>query len=253
MIPMLRLRRSPPLIALLAGVVFATSPPRAHADFELQIYEGSTLVQTVTSTPSSPNSLSFNLSDSNFRYSGVLAFTNNPGTFLNSNMQISTLTVTNLGVSQQTISFVLSANNFTMPVNPLDTMSSTISSSSTLSLGNTDSLTFQSYVDANNNLFGETSTTGLQSLDVASGTLTSGATNTVQGVVNKGGGSYSLTDVTTLTLSAGAQIGATGATTLSSSSATVAAPSPGGLTLACLGIPLLVLGSRWRRRQPQLN
>ena len=253
---MSRFRKSLLLAMILAGAIVLGGPAGARADFTLQVFQdGVQLLDQSFST----NQVQFNQTVGAYYVTGDILYTNNPGDINNGNIQISGMTIEDNDGKQHTLSLVLSANNFTSPGQAGSQMllSSTASITGTGLLGPSDSFTYQGYADANNNLFGTTSpppvggvasggavTTGLSSFTMADGTLTQGKTDTKTATFVRTQDLYSLTSVSTFTMTGGGSIGF-------ATSTAAALPAPAGIVLALSGVPLLGLG-HWlrRRRQP---
>ncbi|HEY7426109.1 MAG TPA: hypothetical protein VH682_17900 [Gemmataceae bacterium] len=263
--------------ALLAGAFLIGAPQTAHATLTLEIYEdiGGTIKNVTSSAMIGPpttnggiTTMSFMLSDANFQFSGGFAETNNPGDPLtNSNITLNNTTLKYFGTaSSGSLIFAVSDTGFQFnsgtPTN--------LSSSATLNVTGgspsspvTDNLTFQSYADANNNLFGVTTSgistdySGLQGgLVSSSGAFSTGEQNlsaTAKGLtgtdastlVTSGnlGVPFSLTSVAVLTLENGATATITGTNA-------VAVPEPASMMAAFTALPFLGL-SAWLRRRKQ--
>jgi len=237
------------MLAVLLGAAFAGSPSRARADFALQIYDGSTLITPVSMTTSS--GITYSATTSNFQLTFGAAVTNSPGVAGVGNMQVGNIAVTRLNsqtTTPPTLTIVFTATDYTTPNAAPLFLSSSASLVGTLGSG---AVSYQSYVDTNNTMFGGfvadsgVTTTGLQQ----SGIINSNPTNAAALATASAMFSpslpvkYSLTSVTKITLNgAGDSISMVGSTA-------VTAPAPAGLVLALTGLPCL--GLAWLRRRKQ--
>jgi len=178
----------------------------------------------------------------------------NPAPFPVARLTETAISVRNTGtVGVGTLDVFLSATNYLGPDGtPLEMSSSASATASAFSIPAGDVITFQSYIDDANNLYGGSAngpagtsfTTGPQTSASVSvgvgGTLDVGFTPGTSVAVVPASQPFSLTESTRFVLSAGANVTFTGQTAVS-------VPAPGGLVLATAALPCLL--GFWRRRQ----
>jgi hypothetical protein len=234
-------------MAILVGIVYlGMPPPTARADFQLKIYDdgvqqGSTYILTAPSTTLT------NINTSNFTITSLTLTDNHGG-----------ISITNISVLETSnstsndLKFVLSANNITTPAGP---GSGTVQSSSSYvatSMTSGGTLSYTGYYDSSNTLFNQATSTGTQTLTVASsGATTSGSSTTSAISVSiPGSPGYALTSITDILFNAGnvtdnAQMQTNGSTVVTA----VTTPAPGSVILAASAFPMLLGGWFLRRRK----
>jgi hypothetical protein len=236
-----------PLLALLAGVAVMALPPPARADFELKIYDDGTLVGGGPIVSQDGHTIAYAASTADFAITGGFALSNSPGA-----NNLGTISISNLSVNYtatdsapHSLTLELSANGFMVPVSPPFILSSSVSYVTVPMAQNASgSVSFQSFVDTNNQMFASGGpgvySTNLQSSAVDNGTLTNAGALATQQTLFSGSVPYSLMDRTVLTFDSSGVMGMLGATA-------VATPAPAGLMLALTGLPVLGFGLGWRR------
>ena len=227
---MLRMRRTWFLPVILAGAVILGMPPPAPADFTLTLHE-----QGYSDLVIHDNGAG-DLSTAN----GVIIFGGTFGTFSitaeigSSNSATATapavLTINQLAIQSNDagtgkLTITLTDTGFSAP-NPGPALMQ--SQLSTTAMTGTGSVSFQSFLDG----------TGGTKLTLNTAPGGKNATD----AVTIGGSPYTLSNVTTVTLSAGGTMQSTGITT-------VATPAPTGVELAVTGLPLLGVGLWLHRRR----
>jgi hypothetical protein len=161
-----------------------------------------------------------------------------PGTGDIAQLQITDLAVRNNSGAQKTLSILLSDTNFTFPGGTGSPMTLRSSIGGTF-LGALvgDSFTFQSFADNNNVLNGTQISTDPLTFTSPGGVQTSFSGNNTIDFTR--GGTYSLSNSSTFTLSAGGQLNPSGTTSVIGSSGSGIAggpvPEPGSLALGALG------------------
>lgn len=237
-------------LAILMGFFLpGLPPPTARADFILSIYDNGTLKDTVTGT----NSLSIaNLNTGDFTLNLVGGVSNTPGTAANGSMTISSLQIISNNAGPNTLTMVLSANNYTQPGSP-----GILSSSGTFTTTGTGvngTLSFKSFYDTSNTTStsitgpsgGTVTSTPLQQSTIVGGALTNGSafSNVTTGL--PGVTPYSLTNVTTFTSTSAGDtsnyLSGQGTT------AVVSTPAPAGWAVMASVLPTAFIGWFLRRR-----
>jgi hypothetical protein len=224
----------------VAGLVALCTQRAANAALEVSIDGGTPMTGTSPFTDNATVAgfgISFNVTESN-----------SPGTGTQGELQINSLDInTNTNTGPATITIEATDTNFTMPVGPLmnlqNSVGGTFTPASPTDLD--DKVTFQSFADPGNSEFGQTVST----LPISASYPTSVPPNFTSFSGNdnqawtRGMGSYSLTNLLTITLDPNSTVanvsGATVATAVGSS-----VPEP---TLGV--IPALALGLLARRRR----
>jgi len=185
----------------------------------------------VDASTATTNVISVNTSFGDFVIQGNFATSN-----AKSGLDPAVLTVTdasfrNGAAGSKTLTVTVSDNTFTAPAVSPVLMSSQLSTTSLTNAG--DSAQFQSFLNGSGGTI------------LSLGTAPSGAGPTTD-IKTKGAGAYTLSNVTTLNISANGLIQSTATTT-------VTTPVPAGLVLALSGMPILSLGYWLRRRQVRLT
>lgn len=184
----------------------------------------------------------------NFSTTITIATSNSPGTSADALLQVSSIDVTNLGTGSQTLQVIVGDTGFTSPSGTgLMLQGSYAGTLTNAQIGDTTS--FESYADTSNTqglTTGPTVTaTGLQSYTVTfPGSLQPFSTSNAVATFSSPG-PYSVTNITTITLSAGAQSNVSGTTQLTPAGG---AGSPEPASLLLLAPATLALLTR-RRRQ----
>jgi len=278
---MISFRNVASLVAVLVGAAVLGAPTRANADFQLTLQSGAQTIyinDNNTLTPGTPvvggtqgtdldsalSSIQVNQNlGSGLVVNAKITGTNNqtdpftglPPSPLPDEARLATtaITIRNTSAGTQTLVVTLSASDYTFPSgNPLTLFSSASATASNVSIG-ANAITFQSYADDANNLYGGTTfalsggavTTGPQ----VSGSVTVGAGQTLDipftpgtnSVLFPGAQPFSMTEQITFVLGAGANVTFNG-------QSVVSVPAPAGLVLAATALPFFGLGV-WRRRQ----
>ena len=228
-----RLRKSLWVAAL--AVVLGTASS-AQASLELVLTSGASTV--TKSDPNSGGSVNYSGAVGNFSVVFAYGDSNSPGgqTALTEEGSIK---ITNNSSSAETITIVVSAQDFTSPHSPpamdvLDTVSGTVATGSLIS-GSA-----QGFADASNTLFG----TGFASTKLTFGPNGPSTSFSQNGDVNGFMGSkYSLTFTETFTVAGGTSL------TLTGGNVQTVVPAPAGLVLALTGFPMLGFAGLLRRRR----
>ena len=244
-------------LGLLAGVALAAAllPQRsANASLMITFTSGASTV-TVTDQETSPvldasPTVGEIITTTNVGTFGVqitVAVSNSPGSSSAGTLQITSLDITNsTNVGQQTLSILTSDTGYALPGNPPLSMNLNSAFTGTFGSGSqpTDNASFQSFADPNNGQPATANPTGPLSFsypttEAPNFTSFSGNNNVSWSRLAT---PYSLSDLTTVTLSPGASINITGTTT-----ATAVSPSVPEPTLGV--VPALALGLLARRRR----
>jgi len=268
---MTRFRNPLPLMAAAAvAAAILGAPNRAQATFQLTLKSGSqTFVITddgagdldpttgaINVNKTFTNGVQINAKITGDSNATVDQFGNPPGPSDDARMHITAITVKNTGSGQATVSAYLSDDGFATPVGtPLFMSSSASATASGFKSSAGDKITFQTFVDDANNLYGgseigpagSTTTTGVQSsvaIDIATTTTSAIAFSpgTVTDKPVSGSAPFSMTQQLKVTLTGGGNV------TFNGQSDVTIAPAPAGFLLVASGLPCLALGF-WRRRQ----
>jgi hypothetical protein len=264
---MLRFRQTLPFLGLLfGGALFVGLPPPARADFEVVLQDvnsqGNVVAQAYQT--SSGSSLNFSTGVGAYNIVGVFAFQNAQIGGTAAQVETSALTVTMGGTTTDTLRIMVSATGFNFPHPGQVILTSHIGGSATT--GST--ITFQSFADNNNNLFGVTnayasavnpgisSFNGGITVNGSSGAVTTGLQTAPDGDFSKAPDAnlvynssipFSLVNVTTFAgLTENESVSTNGSTT-------VHTPAPSGLALASCGLAVLGIGGYVRRRRTLAN
>jgi hypothetical protein len=250
------LRRGLPIGAALIAIAGLT--PSSRADLVIDASDGTTTVELARVSNGSGLA---NVFASNLFGGFTVALTAISKPFGNSpeqaTLQNETLQITNTGGSGKTLTISMTDTGFTYPFpkgDPLVVTSSVNGTLNNLQQGN--NVSFQSFMDVNNQEFGKTQTTGAQGpfayngiANTTIGALDQALFGGTQATVNGNfawdpsiNPAYSITSQFVLTLSAGAVANLSGTTSLSPT------PEPATAVMAAAGIPLVVFGAWLRRR-----
>lgn len=228
--------------AVVVGIAVLGSATPARAAFEIALQEAGVNGGAATVVVSGANfsNLNWDGTYGTFTVEVLGGSSHNDATL--SDLLSSTTRVTNNGTDTNTLKIIVSQTDYTLPVGSTMAVESGLGgsvSTGTLSMTNI----FQAYADAGNTLRGTTDfTTGPQSASPNGSTFDTGsATGTFLRT-----GSYSLTTITTFTLSGG---GVANFSSHENLKAPSAVPTPTGLVLALTGIPVLGLGAWARHRR----
>jgi hypothetical protein len=175
-----------------------------------------------------------------------VASSNQPGTPVMGELQITSLTLSNSDTVAHTLHIQLSDTSFANPPGSPLLLSSAIGGSYAGASPGGSNAEFRSWADATNALFGHGTTTGPQ-LNSGPGpgpTFNADFTPGTATTLFARGGAYSLTNQIDITLSGG-----TGADFAGSTATLPSVPAPAGLALVLSGLPLLGLGRLLRRQK----
>jgi MYXO-CTERM domain-containing protein len=230
-------------LAALAGAALLGTASRASAYIEVDYsIDGGARTFGASSTSSSvffSNSSLGGLFNIQFNFDT----TNTPGgqqaLVTQSNNSVATLYSSGV----HTLHIYVSSNGFTQPQSPPPTNLGN-SSSITEASGST-SVTFTSYADSSNTLFGMSGGTVVSTgyTYSVSGQQSSGGVGSSTAQFSPNGATYSLTNVGDYTMAANTNV-----TVVSGNTTVTPTPAPAGMALALSGLPLLVL-VRLRRRK----
>ena len=265
---MLRLMKSAPVLAALAGaLVVLGTPTLARATYAAAVFDDG--VPVVGTTIVSGNTLVFTASSADFSIDLVTGASNNPGT-----PQVASLAITNnttigfTSAGTHTLTIFVSQTGFTEPTTAALIGTSSAGGSYHGDTGDTVSATYQGVVDPTNTLFGNGAgvamtpppaplagqSTPLQS----SGTITGTGLGITHPIVYAPGTSlkpfipsavpYSITDIATLTYTTGSANSQDNAN-IAATTALTPVPAPAGIVLALAGLPCLGGAWFWRRRK----
>lgn len=228
--------------AVVVGITVSGSATPARAAFEIALQENGVNggAPTVVASGTNFTNLSWNGTYGDFTVEVLGGSSHNAAAL--SDLLSSTTRVTNNSGDTKTLKIIVSQTDYTLPVGSTLAVESGLGgsvSTGTLSMTNI----FQAYADAGNTLFGTTDfTTGPQSGTMNGSTFDTGSAT---GLFSRTG-SYSLTTVTTFTLSGG---GVANFSSHENLNAPVAVSAPAGVVLALTGIPLLGLAAWALRRR----
>jgi len=233
---MIRFRKLVPL-AVLVGAAMLGAPPAAHASLELVLTSGGSTV--TKSDPNSGGNVSYTGAVGSFNVQVAYGDSNSPGG-LSALTEAGSIKITNTSSSQQTITIVVSAQDFQSPSSPpamdvLDTVSGSVATGSLLSG------TAQGFADASNTLFGTGFASTLLTFGPNGKSTSFAQSGDVNGFFNSG--AYSLTFTETFTLAGNSSL------TLTGGNVQTVVPAPAGVVLALTGLPLLGVGGWLRRRK----
>jgi len=257
-------------VCLAAALGILLSQGSARAAYAVQVYDDGNLEFQSGSGVASigaggsfilGNSLIYNSNTTHFSITNGSALSNNPGTPVSANLDLSTneqiTTVFGVNGGTHTLKIVLSQTGFTAPAgSPLNLSSSMNGSFVGTVTGNSVSANYQGSLDPTNALFG-TPASGTTS--PLTGTIVTVAPAVSQplillpGTSSKlvpGGTPFSMMDVVSLTFFANPGSGQDTANVSGSTVATV--PAPAGLVLILSGLPCVGIGTWLRRRQVRL-
>ncbi len=241
-------------LAVLAAGVVALAATQAHATLMLNVYDGATLLASISDngmgdTDSTANEIVYSSpANADFSFSIDIAKSNKPGGATD-NLNITSFSARNFSAGVQNLTLVLSDIGFVTPGLPSDpvTLQSTVSGTFTSATVG-DNVTFQSFADTTNTQ---------QTTAIPSGSPVQSPLQTFMkmdpslGVESFGGattltqftptGAFSMSSVSQFNLSAGSQVQFNGASVVSA-----VVPEPASLGLFTIS-GLALVGSRRRR------
>jgi len=231
--------------AVVGVMVLGTATP-ARAAFEIALQEAGVNggASTVVVSGTNFSNLNWDGTYGDFTVEVLGGSAHNAASL--SDLLSSTTRVTNNSSATQTLKIIVSQTDYTLPSGSTLSVESGLGgsvSTGTLTMTNI----FQAYADAGNTLRGTTDfTTGPQTASPNGSTFDTGS---ARGTFLRTG-SYSLTTITTFTLSGGgvANFSAHENVTAPGVVPNQPLPAPAGLVLALTGIPVLGLGAWVRRR-----
>lgn len=237
--------------ALAAAGICANfaSPAKAALEMTLSSSDGASPVTVIDNGAGDSNpavgQLSFNGSIGNFTMVITAGTSNSPGANGVAILQTHTISVRDTSASKDTLTVGFSDTNFSNPSGSGLILNSSFAGTFLSSTAG-ENVSFQSYADPTNTIFGKTGTTsGLHTATLANGSQAPVSFSTAdRNAAFSSNGAYSLTDVTTISLSANGQANVAGTTSVIKGSGAV--PEPASLGILGLGIAAL-LSARRRR------
>lgn len=240
-------------VAALAAAAVTTSvarTARATLEMTLSTSDGATPVTVVDNGAGDTNpavgQISFAGSIGNFATVITAGTSNAPGANGVAILQTHDISVRDTTASKDTLTVTMGDTGFTNPEGSSLQLGSSFAGTF-LSTTSGENVTFQSYADSGNNLFGKTGTTaGLHSATLTNGSPAPVGFSTADRTANfSSTGPYSLTDVTTISLSANGQANVSGTTDVIQGAG---APTPEPASLGLLSLGAMALLARRRRR-----
>lgn len=232
-----------------AGLVCLGMSATARATLVITLTNGASTV-TVTDGEIAPN-LDQSAATGTIVYSGAVgaflttitvASSNSPGSPALAKLNVTSIDGFNTAGSQQQLVVTVSDVNFAQPNGPVALQSTYSGSFNNAQAG--DSTSFQSFVDPTNSLAEPPSLSTLQSFNLSTAVLQS-ISDTSAPLPFSAPGNYSITDVTTITVAAGATWQVSGITNVTPLSG---GDTPEPATLALLAPASLLLMARRLRR-----
>jgi len=167
---------------------------------------------------------------------------NSPGDPSGAYLQNQNISIRDNSNQKATLSIAMTDTGFTQPAGPNLSLGSAFGGTF-LSGAAGESATFQSYVGTDNSPFSTTVTTGVQSVSLASGSLFPAGVSAADKNTNFTGATpYSITQITTINLSAHGQANFGGTTTVVAPGGAI--PEPASLSLLGLGATMLLARRR---------
>jgi hypothetical protein len=214
------------ILVVLAGAALLVSPPSAHAAFTLTLHETGFADQVFTPN-AGPGAIVIATTIGHFTFQADIATSNSPGSVSPAVLSLSQTSITTTGGG--TLTITVNDTGFTAPGTGLATVTTQLSTTSLTAGGSVSILS-----RVNGTQVGPTLTLGT----AAAGTMGSGN-------INIGTPPFTLTNVTTVTLTAGGMLQSTGNTTVAP------VPEPATLFMAFAAVPIFGLGY-WRQRRRKL-
>jgi len=231
-----------PLLAALAGAALLGGAPPARADFTVTLHEANANAKDLVITDNSAKdfdpavgSINFSGTFGDFKIQSDFATSTSQDPTSPAELTINQFSLENLSATGPAVLTITVSDTFSNgSPGGLVEVESQLSTTSLTKAG--DTVAFQSFLN------------GVGNGQVSLGTAPSGTSGVKNGLALGLGDSYTLSNVTTVSLSPGGKILSTGTTTVATGTTTVV-PAPAGAVLALSALPLLAVGHWLRRRK----